>query len=102
MENDTLWVTINSKWTKHGPLAYWVRFPKDEKGQFDHKWTPENSDSLGWAIVYDWHRRRYKYFATLAGRPEAYDSTVKAGSWDWSMKDEHIQEALERKRKREP
>ena len=101
LERDTIWLTINPKWTKRGQEAYWVRFPNDEKGQFDHDYTPENSDSLEWAVVFDWERRRDKHYAKLTGRSYVYDSLIKAGHYDWSMSMPMIQEQIERCKKRE-
>ncbi|MBS1979422.1 MAG: hypothetical protein JST46_18775 [Bacteroidetes bacterium] len=100
MRNDTLWVTINSRYTKGGTTAYWVRLPSGEKGHFDHIWTKETSDSLGWAVVYDYDRRKWKYYATKGNRLDEFDSMLRAGTWKWNMKDQEIQDYLERKRKR--
>lgn len=101
LERDTIWLTINPKWTKRGQETYWIRFPKDEKGQFDYEYTPENTDSLGWAVVFDWERRRDKHFAMLGGRRYVYDSLLRAGRYNWSMSIPMIQEQIERRNKRE-
>lgn len=101
LERDTIWLTINPKWTKRGQETYWIKFPKDEKGQFDYDYTPENSDSLGWAVVFGWERRRDKHFAMLGGRSYVYDSLLKTGRYDWSMSIPMIQEQIERRKKRE-
>jgi hypothetical protein len=100
-ERDTLWLSINPKWTKGGQETYWVKFPKDEKGQFDYDYTPENSDSLGWAVVFGWERRRDKYFSMLTGRSYVYDSLLITGRYDWSMSIPMIQEQRERRKTRE-
>lgn len=86
LERDTLWLTINPNWAKE-ETTYWVKFPKNEKGQFDHEYTAENSDSLKWAVVFDWQRRRDKHFSILGGNQHIYDSLLKAGKYRWSMKD---------------
>ena len=98
--NDTLWLTVNKEYTKGDPKTFWIKFPQDEKGHYEHSWTNQNSDSLGWAVNYDYDRRRFKYYSKLENRMDRYDSAVKAGTWKWDMSDEYIQETLERRRKR--
>jgi hypothetical protein len=99
LRNDTLWLTVNKSYTKRDPKTFWVRLPNGELGHYDHNWTKENSDSLGWAVVYDYDRRKWKYYYSLGNNLDAYDSAVRAGSWKWDMNEEHIQEQLERRRK---
>jgi hypothetical protein len=98
--NDTLWLTVNKEYTKKDPKVYWVKLPKNEKGHFDHVWTKENSDSLTWAVIYDYDRRKFKYYATLGNNLNAFDSMIRAGTWEWDMKAKSIQEWVERRRKR--
>lgn len=100
LKHDTLWLTIHPKWTKREQETYWVKFPKDEKGQFDYNYTSENSDSLSWAVVFGWERRRDKHFAMLYGTSYVYDSLVKTGRYEWSMKLPMIQEQIERRKYR--
>lgn len=97
--NDTIWLISNPKYIKNLVKKFWVRFPANEKGHYEYNWNPEDADSLEWAIVYDYDRRKFKYYATLANRLGAYDSALKAGRWNWTMKDEQIQERLEREKK---
>jgi len=99
-KNDTLWMTVNQEYSKRGPTVYWVKLPEGEFGHYDHVWTKANSDSLGWAVVYDYDRRKWKYYSLLANKMNQFDSLLKAGTWKWSMKDQDIQDALERRRKR--
>jgi hypothetical protein len=99
--NDTLWLTLNKEYTKRDTSIFWVRFPKDEKGHYEHSWTKENSDSLGWAVVYDYDRRRHKYYSILGNSLHVYDSALKAGAFKWDMNEEEIQEQIERRIKRE-
>ena len=82
LANDTLWLTINPKWNKISE-TYWVRLPEGEKGEFDHQWTPQNSDSLTWAVAIDYERRAFRYFSS----PQEYDSALRAGRWSWTMQD---------------
>jgi hypothetical protein len=100
LRNDTLWLTVNKDYTKRDPKTFWVRLPKNELGHYDHNWTKQNADSLGWAVVYDYDRRKFKYYATIGRNLDAYDSAVKVGTWKWDMNEQHIQEQLERRRKR--
>ena len=96
-ERDTMWLTINPHWTK-GPLeTYWVRFPEEEKGQFDHDYTSPIADSLTWVVVFDWERRRDKHFAMRGGNMKMYDSLREAGRYDWNMSIPMIKEWVERR-----
>jgi len=96
-KNDTLWLTINSKYTKRDSNSFWVRLPKDEKGPYELTWTKENWDSLKWKIQYDYERRKYRYHLARTSNLERYDSFVRAGHWKWSMKE--IRESEEQERK---
>lgn len=99
LENDTIWLSIDPKWVKKNHRTHWIRFPKDEKGEFDHIYDEKNSDSLSWAIVFDWERRRDKNFAKLSGTTRIYDSLLNAGRYRWSMQLPSIQESFERRKK---
>lgn len=100
LERDTIWLTIDPRWTK-GPLeTYWIRFPKDEKGQFDYDYNSPIADSLRWSVVFDWYRRRDKHFAMRRRNMGTYDSLVNAGRYDWNMSSPMIQESIERRKTR--
>jgi hypothetical protein len=87
LKNDTLWLTVNKNYlSKNKKLTeFWVRLPKEEKGYYDHTWTEENTDSLKYAVVNDYHRRMFRYHSLRLGEMVYYDSLVKAGNWDWNM-----------------
>jgi hypothetical protein len=87
LKNDTLWLSVNRNYlSKNKKLTeLWVRLPKEEKGYYDHTWTEENTDSLEYAVVNDYHRRMWRYHSIRLGGIDYYDSLVKAGNWDWNM-----------------
>ena len=86
-KKDTIWLTVNPKYTKTNNQTFWVRLPKNELGPFDLNWTAANRDSLEEKVIMDWDRRREKFFAIKNNRLSYYDSLLKAGSWDWTMKE---------------
>lgn len=101
LERDTLWMAVDPEWSRRNssggiPISkpqtetFWVRLPKGEKGYFDHVWTPETRDSLEWAVFIDYDRRATKCFSSS----EEYDSTLKTGRWNWTMKDAKAAEEL--------
>ena len=86
-KQDTLRLLVNKKYFKRLDTVFWVRFPKEEFGHYDLKWTPENTDSLNQKLAVDWNRRRWKYYAMTYNDMDTYDSLLSAGYWTWTMKD---------------
>jgi hypothetical protein len=87
LKNDTLWLSVNKNYLSKNKklIEFWVRFPNEEKGYYDHTWTQENTDSLKHAVVNDYHRRMWRYHCIRLGEIDYYDSLVKAGNWEWNM-----------------
>lgn len=84
--HDTLWLTSPRQYTIGDTVSYWVRFPKDEYGPADLTWTPATKDSLQLKVMYDYSRRTIRYHDLMKGRKAHYDSLLKAGEWNWTMK----------------
>jgi hypothetical protein len=87
--SDTLWLTINSNYLSKNKKqnTFFVRLPSDEKGYYDHIWTKENRDSLKTTVVNDWYRRRVKYHCYRLNEMDYYDSLLRVGEWNWTMKE---------------
>jgi hypothetical protein len=85
LKGDTLWLKINPKFSRNLDTVYWVRLPKGEFGYYDQERTPQNEDSLYWKTVFDYDRRKWKFWAYKTGNMTVYDSMLAAGHWAWTM-----------------
>ena len=83
---DTVWLAIHPAYAKNQSHTFWIRLPEEEKGLYDHVWTDSLRDSLELQVNRDFDRRRWKFYAIKGNDMTGYDSALKAGYWNFTMR----------------
>ncbi|HBK89440.1 MAG: hypothetical protein U0289_11580 [Cyclobacteriaceae bacterium] len=74
-------------------IVKWVRMKGEERGYFEHVWSSDDHDSLMYAVRQDWHRRMMRFHYHRSGNMKTYDSLLRSGYWNFTMKD--VREEIE-------